>query len=57
MEDFVRRAIEAQGKADPDEVEREAEVVDLASPRKGDEDFRREPEPHWQDLVDWEAEA
>jgi len=47
MPEWIRDAILAQGKVDPDEVERLAELVDLDAPRGGPEQIPLpiEPEP------------
>lgn len=53
--DFVRRAIEAQGKVDPDDVERKLELLErdddpeTLSPDKAALFDQPAPRPHWQD--------
>ena len=52
MPDFIRKAILAQGKHDPDEIERAAQTVDLTLPEAHEQPPLFEaPEPvrHWQD--------
>lgn len=53
MPSFIRRALLAQGKYDPDEIEEKAQSVDLTAPSQ--EEIRQEPllhveaPQHWQD--------
>ena len=53
--DFVRRAIEAQGRVDPDDVERQLKRIEDAggedelSPEQVQLFNQQPPKPHWQD--------
>ena len=51
MPDFVRRAIEAQGRVDPDEVAAALEQEDFVDETPEHEALRDQPapEPHWQE--------
>jgi hypothetical protein len=49
MPEFIRRAVEAQGLYDPDEIERAAQSVDLTTPDVHEQPPLFEAPRHWQD--------